>query len=131
VGGAPGVAQPSSTASTARSQGQAEADAAVNAAAALGLGAGTPVYYDMEFYATTTACSAAVRAFVDGWTQRVKARGYASGMYGTASNTQSDWRPGLFTNVPDAVWVAAWACTGSTCSFTPSVYGIPSLSDAY
>ncbi len=119
------------TPSTARAQGQAEADGAVNAAAALGLGAGTPVYYDMEYYATTTACSAAVRSFVDGWTERVKARGYVSGVYGTASNTQTDWRPGLFTNVPDAVWVAAWACTGSTCSFTPSVYGIPGLSDAY
>jgi len=119
------------TPATARAQGQAQADGAVNAAAALGLGTGTPVYYDMEYYATTTACSAAVRAFVDGWTERVKARGYVSGVYGTATNTQTDWRPGLFTNVPDAVWVAAWACTGSTCSFTPSVYGIPSLSDAY
>jgi hypothetical protein len=119
------------TPSAARSQGQAEADGAVNAAAALGLGPGTPVYYDMEYYGTTSACSAAVQAFVDGWTERVKGRGYLSGVYGTATNTQTDWRPGLFANVPDAVWVASWACTGSTCSFTPSVYGIPGLSDAY
>ena len=122
----------SSTPSTARTQGQTEADGAVNAAAALGLGPGTPVYYDMEYYATTSACSAAVQAFVDGWTERVKARGYLSGVYGTATNTQTDWRPGLFANVPDAVWVAAWACTGTApCSFTPSVYRIPGLSDAY
>jgi hypothetical protein len=119
------------TASTARAQGQAEADAAVNAAAALGLGPGTPVYYDMEYYGTTSACSVAVQAFVDGWTQRVKARGYLSGVYGTATNAQTDWRPGLFANVPDAAWVAAWACTGSTCNFTPSVFGIPGLSDSY
>ena len=82
---------------TARSQGLAEADAAVNAAAALGLGPSTPVYYDMEHYNATTACSTAVRAFVDAWTERVQARGYVAGMYGTASNTQADWRPGLFT----------------------------------
>ena len=120
------------TPATARRQGLAEADAAVNAAAALGLGPGTPVYYDMEYYSTTTACSAAVRAFVDGWTERVKARGYLSGVYGTASNTQTDWRPGLFPNVPDAVWIASWYCTGSTCSYTPkSVFGIKPLSDAY
>jgi Rv2525c-like, glycoside hydrolase-like domain/CARDB len=120
------------TPSTARAQGLAEADAAVNAAAALGLGAGTPVYYDMEYYATTTACSAAVRAFVDGWSGRVKARGYVSGVYGTASNAQTDWRPGLFTSTPDAVWVASWNCTGSTCSYNPtSVLGIRGLSDSY
>jgi photosystem II stability/assembly factor-like uncharacterized protein len=116
---------------TARSQGLAEADAAVNAAAALGLGPSTPVYYDMEHFNATTACSTAVRAFVDAWTERVKARGYVAGMYGTASNTQAHWRPGLFAHVPDAVWVAAWACTGTTCNFTPSVFGIPGLSDAY
>ena len=116
---------------TARSQGLAEADAAVNAAAALGLGPSTPVDYDMEYYSTTTACSAAVRAFTNAWTERVRGRGYVAGMYGTASNTQTDWRPGLFANTPDAVWVAAWACTGTTCSFTPSVFGIPGLSDAY
>jgi hypothetical protein len=116
---------------TARGQGLAEADAAVNAAAALGLGPSTPVYYDMESYGTTTACSAAVRAFVDAWTERVRSRGYLAGVYGTASNTRIDWSPGLFAHTPDAVWVAAWACTGATCGFTPSVFGIPGLSDAY
>jgi hypothetical protein len=120
------------TPTTARTQGRAEADAAVNAAAALGLGAGTPLYYDMEYYSTTTACSAAVQAFVDGWTERVKARGYMSGVYGTATNTQTDWRPGLFANTPDAAWVASWYCTGSTCGYNPTtVFGIRPLSDSY
>jgi hypothetical protein len=120
------------TPSTARSQGLAEADAAANAAAALGLGAGTPVYYDMEYYSTTTACSAAVRAFVNAWGERLRARGYVSGVYGTASNAQTDWRPGLFTYTPDAVWVASWYCTGSTCSYNPTtVFGIRPLSDSY
>jgi len=116
---------------TARNQGLAEADAAANTAAALGLGPSTPVYYDMERYSTTTACSAAVRAFVDAWTERIRARGYVAGVYGVPSNTQADWRPGLMPHVPDAVWVASWACTGTTCNFTPSVFGIPGLSDAY
>ncbi len=122
----------SSTTSTARSQGLAEADSAVSAAAALGLGAGTPIYYDMEAYSPTTACSAAVRAFVNAWSERLKARGYVSGVYGTASNTQADWRPGLFTYTPDAVWLASWYCTGSTCSYNPTtVFGIRPVSDSY
>jgi len=122
----------SSDPATARVEGQAEADAAVQAAALLGLGTGTPLYYDMEHYNYAIAsCSAAVRSFVDGWTERTKAHGYVAGMYGTASTTQADWRPGVIAHPPDAVWVAAWACTGPTCNFTPSVFGIPGLSDDY
>jgi hypothetical protein len=119
---------------TARNQGLAEADAAVNGAAALGLGAGTPLYYDLELYAENSAsCSAAVRAFVNAWTERVNARGYLAGVYGNARNAQADWRTGVIANPPDAVWLVPWVCSGAatSCNWSPTVFGIPGVSDAY
>jgi hypothetical protein len=110
----------SGDAALARNQGLAEADAAAAAALALGLGAGTPVYYDLEHYTPGGSCSTAVRAFVSAWAERLRARGYASGVYGTASNTQADWRPEVLTSPLDAVWVASWACASgqTSCSST-------------
>ncbi|MHC4091443.1 MAG: glycoside hydrolase domain-containing protein, partial [Planctomycetota bacterium] len=119
---------------TARNQGLAEADAAVNAASALGLGAGTPLYYDLELYSESSAsCSAAVRAFVNAWTERVNARGYLAGVYGNARNAQADWRTGVIANPPDAVWLVPWVCgkTATSCNWSPTVFGIPGLNDAY
>jgi photosystem II stability/assembly factor-like uncharacterized protein len=119
---------------TARSQGLAEAEAAVDGASALGLGGGTPLYYDLELYAENDAsCSAAVRAFVDAWTERVQARGYVAGVYGNARNAQADWRTGVIANPPDAVWLTPWVCgsTATTCNWSPTVFGIPGVSDAY
>jgi murein DD-endopeptidase MepM/ murein hydrolase activator NlpD len=122
----------SSDPATARNQGLAEAGAAVDAASALGLGAGTPLYYDLEAYDPTGACSAAVRAFVNAWVERVRSRGYVAGVYSLARNAQADWAPGVVTNVPDAVWIASWACTGgSSCNWSPSVFGISGLSDSH
>lgn len=121
----------SSTPATARSEGQAEADAAVAAAAALGLGAGTPLYYDLEAYGGGGTCSLAVQAFVNAWTERLKAKGYVSGVYGLPRNAQADWRAGVVANPADAVWLAYYACTGSSCSWTPRTLGIPGLSDTY
>jgi hypothetical protein len=116
---------------TARNQAVSEADAAVAAAAALGLGAGSPLYYDLGAY-SSGACSSAVRAFVDSWVQRVRAKGYVAGVYGAPRNAQADWHSGVVGNAPDAVWLAGWVCTGGTsCSFTPSVFGISGLSDTY
>ena len=124
----------SSNATTARSQGLAEADKAVDAAAALGLGAGTPLYYDMELYSEIdTTCSAAVRAFVNAWSERVKDGGYLAGVYGNARNAQADWRSGVIANPPDAVWLTPWVCSGTatSCNWTPTVFGISGLDDAY
>lgn len=52
-------------AATAKTQGIAEATKAINAASALGLsqvGLGSVVYYDLEYYAPASQCSAAVEA---------------------------------------------------------------------
>jgi hypothetical protein len=124
----------SSNPTTARSQGQDEADAAVDGAAALGLGAGTPLYYDLELYAENdSTCSAAVQAFVNAWTERVHDRGYVAGVYGNARNAQADWRTGVISNPPDAVWLVPWVCssTATSCNWTPTVFGIPGVNDAY
>lgn len=90
---------------TAQAQGANEADAASNAAAALGLTQGTIIYYDLEHYNTDASCSAAVRAFVNGWVQRMHARGNVAGVYGSPINAAADW---VVANPPDAVWLAKW-----------------------
>ena len=118
-------------AATARNQGLAEADGAVSAAAALGFGPGSPIYYDLEAYSGGGACSAAVRAFVDAWTERLHARGYLAGAYGLPRNAQADWRSGVIAQPPDAVWLAYYACTGSSCAWTPRVLDIPGLDNAF
>jgi murein DD-endopeptidase MepM/ murein hydrolase activator NlpD/photosystem II stability/assembly factor-like uncharacterized protein len=118
-------------AATARHQGVAEADQAASAAAALGLGPGSPIYYDLEAYSGGGACSDAVRAFVDAWTLRLNERGYVSGLYGLPRSAQEDWRSGVVAHPPDAVWLAYYACTGTSCGWTPRTLDIPGLDDAY
>jgi len=121
-------------AATARTQGLNEASAAVSAAQALGLGSSTPLYYDMENYnETDAACNTAVRAFVNAWVERVKGSGYIAGVYGNAYDAQKDMTSAVISRPPDAVWIASWVCGGGTtsCNWTPTVWGIPGLSDSY
>jgi hypothetical protein len=61
-----------------------------------------------------------VLSFLDAWTERLHARGYVSGVYGSASSTISDlvsqyW---LGFSEPDDVWIAHWD-------------GLQTTSDAY
>ncbi len=101
----------SSDAATAETQGRGEADIAITDANALGLTQGTILYYDMERYDDTSgtgACSTPTKAFLKGWTDRVKELGYISGVYGSPTNAVGDW-----LNIPapsrmDAVWLARW-----------------------
>jgi hypothetical protein len=119
---------------TARSQGLSEASAAVSAAQALGLGAGTPLYYDLENYNETQAsCAAASSAFINAWVERIRASGYVAGVYANAYDAQHDMTPGVIAHVPDAVWIAQWACGAGTtsCGWSPTVWGISGLSDGY
>lgn len=110
----------SSNATTARSQGVSQAKSAAAAAKALGLDK-TVVYYDMEYYPTSSAsCSNAVQAFVDGWTTEMHTLGFRAGVYGSPIDANVDWH-GLDHN-PDAVWLASW-------NGVASVWGISPLSD--
>jgi photosystem II stability/assembly factor-like uncharacterized protein len=99
---------------TAYNQGVSEANAAIDAAAVIGLTlpdkSGTVIYYDLEAYGGTgasLACRQSAQAFMSGWTGQLHARGNQSGVYGGAcSSAISDFAS--ISNVPDAVWVAAW-----------------------
>jgi photosystem II stability/assembly factor-like uncharacterized protein len=97
---------------TAFGQGRAEAKKALQVAAALELadagGSGTVIYYDLEAYdGEDTACVAAARAFVAGWSQRLQEGGSYAGLYGLACNPPIGDYASL-TPAPDAVWFAAW-----------------------
>ena len=130
----PGTTKPKPLMSTdpalSYNQGVAEADAAIAVATGLGLaeadGSDTIIYYDMEYYNTgNTDCSAAVRSFISGWTERLRSRGNLVGVYGKGAALSgfvaSD-------NVPDAVWAAEWILPFS---YLPdiTVWDIPNLSN--
>src|ERR1700730_11814668 len=95
-------------------QGQAAAIDAVQHAAALGLGRGTPIYYDIESFDTgNTTCRLTVLSFLDGWTRRIHASGYVSGVYSSAATGAEAL--GLATTIygrplakPDSLWFAFW-----------------------
>jgi glycoside hydrolase-like protein len=94
----------------AASQGIAAAGDAVVQAAYLGIGPGNPIYFDMEGYARGSANSPAVLSFLDAWTEGLHARGYISGVYGSASSTIADLvsQYGLGYTEPDDIWIAHW-----------------------
>jgi hypothetical protein len=101
----------SSDPAVAEQQGRDEADIAITDANNLGLTQGTVLYYDMERYdetAQTPGCRTAVKAFLKGWTERVKERGYVSGVYGSPTNAVADWISLPEPSRMDAVWLARW-----------------------
>ncbi|MGH2891095.1 MAG: DUF1906 domain-containing protein, partial [Solirubrobacteraceae bacterium] len=95
---------------TASSQGVAAAQDAVIDAQAIGLGAGNPLYLDMEGYNTTSANTAAVLAFVSGWTDQLHAEGYLSGVYSSSDSGIADLASQYGTGYaePDEIWIANW-----------------------
>jgi hypothetical protein len=117
----------SSDAAIAETQGRGEADIAITDAANLGLTAGSILYYDMERYddvSGTGACSTPTKAFLKGWTDRVKELGYKSGVYGSPTNAQNDWVNIPTASQPDAVWLARWNNVMTT-------FGVAPLSDVF
>ncbi|MGH2980627.1 MAG: DUF1906 domain-containing protein, partial [Solirubrobacterales bacterium] len=111
--------------SQATSQGTAAADDAVTQAAALGIGPGNPIYYDMEGYSTTSTNTSAVLTFLEAWTARLHARGYVSGVYGSAASTISDLVDAYGSSYlePDDIWIANWNGLRTTADpYVPSSY---------
>ena len=99
-------------ASQAAAEGQSEAASAVAAARAFGFGPGTPIYFDMEGYATSNrSCSDAVLSFLGGWTTALHKDGYVSGVYSSAASGIRDLA-GQYHNSsyprPDDIWIADW-----------------------
>ena len=118
-----GLAKISQTLTTATTQGAAAADDAVARANVFGLPAGSPLYLDVEGYATNNAtCSQAVQAFVGGWVNELRPLGYLAGVYGSAASTIRDVAA-LGPSIPDAVWIANW-------NGVQGVFGDPHVSDS-
>jgi Domain of unknown function (DUF1906) len=97
-------------AATAATQGAAAADDAAARAAAIGLPAGSPLYFDMEGYATKNAtCTQTVQTFLSSWVAELHAVGFTAGVYGSAASTIRDLQPLATTaSSPDDVWIADW-----------------------
>jgi Rv2525c-like, glycoside hydrolase-like domain len=96
----------------ARKQGRDAAVDAMSAAGALGLAAGTVIYNDMEQYNVEDGpCSAAVMAFLSGWTDQLREGGYKSGVYSSGSAGITDLvrnHGNQAHSMPDHVWFAWW-----------------------
>lgn len=73
-------------------------------------GSGAIVYLDLENFTFTSACSAAARAYVNGWTTRLSQLGIRSGLY-TSSRGVRDNKYYNISKVPSAVWLAEWYAT--------------------
>lgn len=113
----------SGNASTARGQGSAAAADAAASVRRLGLPATSPVVYDLEAYTSGDArCTAAVQAFLAGWTSRLHAAGLRSGVYGSRSSTIADVtsaaRDASYA-APDVLWVATANGRADTTFDTP------------
>jgi len=98
-------------AATAYAQGVDNANQAAAKLLELGLtnpdGTGSVVYYDLEYFYYTSACSAAARAFVQGWTNRLQALGIYPGLYATSRNLNDNKIYNL-QPPPSVVWIAEW-----------------------
>jgi hypothetical protein len=115
-------------AAVAETQGRGEADIAITDANNLGLTQGTVLYYDMERYdetAATPGCRTAVKAFLKGWTDRLKERGYISGVYGSPTNAVADWTTIPEASRMDAVWLARYDNVPSVWYYAPPSPAIP------
>ena len=97
----------------AAGEGRAAALGAIRQAAALGMGRGTPVYYDMEAYHGHRRCKDAALSFLDAWTRALRARGYTSGVYSSASSGAENLGWARTVNghriaKPNSVWFGLW-----------------------
>lgn len=117
----------SSTPATAWSQGGTAASSAVNAAQALGIPAGSAIYNDIEHYPSNASCRAAVLSYLSGWTQRLHALGYLSGVYSSGSSGIADvcgaYNDTRYLRV-DHLWFAWWNGVADTDagSYCPDAY---------
>jgi hypothetical protein len=112
--GACGCARISLNTTQAAAEGSAAAGDAVTHAQALGIGPGNPIYDDMEGYPRNSSNTAAVLAFVAGWTQELHALGYVSGVYSSGDSGIADLAAAYGSGSPDDIWLARWNDQHST-----------------
>jgi Rv2525c-like, glycoside hydrolase-like domain len=94
----------------AKHQGAAAASTAVAQLQRLGILPGNPIYYDMEGYVTGGSNTAAVLAFLAGWTFRLHNDGYISGVYSSASTGINDLVDRYHSKYPEPndISIADW-----------------------
>jgi len=92
-------------------------------------GSGSIIYLDLEHFAYTASCSAAARAYVNGWTTRLAQLGIRSGLYSTSSGIEANEFYNLSTPI-NAAWIAEWYTTPK---FRPdeTVWNLLHLSNEY
>jgi hypothetical protein len=92
-------------------------------------GSGGIVYLDLEHFAYSSSCSAAARAYLNGWTTRLSQLGTYSGLYSTSSGI-NDNRYYNIAKPPSAVWIAEWYSTPGFRSYE-TVWDLRYLSNDY
>ncbi|MDP2773095.1 MAG: DUF1906 domain-containing protein, partial [Nocardioides sp.] len=104
----------------AKQQGMNEAAKTVEVATSLGIAPKSTLWYDLEgFDSSNTNCRESALTFLSGWTQKLHALGYVSGVYSSAGSGIAALdaarvnRPGRFT-LPDMIWVARWDGVANT-----------------
>jgi len=90
-------------------------------------GKGGVIYLDLEHFSYSASCSAAARAYVNGWTTRLAQLEIMSGLYATSSGL-TDNKMYTISKVPAVVWIAEWY---KAPGFRPNqtVWGLRYLSD--
>nr|WP_246283689.1 glycoside hydrolase domain-containing protein [Nocardioides perillae] len=112
----------------ARAQGQAEAVTAVEAAERLGIPRGSTLWYDLEGYRTDRpACRESALAFLSGWSAKLHALGWVSGVYSSAGSgirhldeARRSGRTDLV--LPDQLWIARWSGTPGRINDSSTTY---------
>jgi hypothetical protein len=96
----------------ARHQGRSAADSGASALRRLGIHRHSVLWFDLENFDTgRKKCRRSAAAFIAGWTNRLHALHYRSGLYSSASSgiTVSDaGRRARHKGVPDYLWIAEW-----------------------
>jgi photosystem II stability/assembly factor-like uncharacterized protein len=94
-------------------EGRDEASKAMNVLLELGLAkddkTDSVVYYDMEGYGSDEACHTAVKAFLNGWVDRLHGVQNFAGIYSSAG-CGACWNDFMVNpTVPDVIWPALWS----------------------
>lgn len=105
-----GCAPMSRNTKKAHSQGERAAQDAADRAKRLGILPGNPIYDDMEGYGTGAPNTAAVLAFLGGWSSGLHAAGYLSGVYSSDSSGIANLAHKYHTKYvePNDIWIADW-----------------------
>jgi hypothetical protein len=121
---------PTNSYAAARAQGRAEAVTTVSASQSLGFAPGTTHWLDIEdFDYLNTDCRRSMLGFVSGWTSKLHALGYKSGLYSNvaagikAVEAARTLSPGSY-ELPDQLWFAHFngQVTTSTSVLAPSAW---------